>query len=62
MFSFPESTACLVYIMNAHREVHAAGLSAVKQVATASWRADHVEGIVVIFVGERTEDAGHCSF
>lgn len=61
MFSFPESTACLVYIMNAHREVHAAGLSAVKQVTTASWRANHVEGIVVIFVGERTEDTGHCS-
>lgn len=47
---------------SAHREVHAAGLSAVKQVTTTSWCADHVEGIVVIFMGERTEDTGHCSF
>ena len=47
---------------SAHREVHAAGLSAIKQVSSTARRADHVEGIVVIFVGERTEDTRHCSF
>lgn len=45
-----------------YSEVHTAGLSAVEQITTTSRRAHHIDGVVVVFMGEWAENTGHCSF